>query len=392
MQARPYALIRTRPLGQGNYGGILQAYALQQALRLLGANAVTDVSPGVSVGGQRHSVNVLRARTKSVLTRFGPPGIAREAWIAEEIRDHQDDHLMRFVSEQINTVKLYNADGRVDSNILDEVDLFVTGSDQVWRAAFGRLPTYLFDFVAVNDRRPKIAYAASFGTDDEYTPATLSQTRHLARRLSAISVREASGIELVRRFWGLDAVHVLDPTMLLDAARYSSLADTVVDSNHAPELVSYVLDRTPQTRHTVGSVGKRLGLDVRPMMPPIPHTYRAYCLDPGRYARVSVEHWLAAIRDAEFVVTDSFHGTVFAIMFNRPFISVVNRNRGAARFESLLGMFDLECRLVEPGWEPSREFFASSIDWDRVNSLIDIQRQFSFDYLRRALSSTDPRA
>jgi len=386
-QSRACALIRTRPLGQGNYGGILQAYALQQALRLLGVNAITDLSPGVPVGSQGHSVSGPKSFIKRALTRFGPPGIARNTWIAEEIRGRQDQSLTRFVSERIDTIRLYDDEGRIDDKVLDEVDLFITGSDQVWRAAFGRVPTYLFDFVAADDPRPKIAYAASFGTDDEYTPEMLNQTRGLARRLSAISVRESSGIELVRRFWGLDAVHVLDPTLLLEATRYSSLADATVESNHVPGLVSYVLDRTLPTQRTVASVGVHLGLGLRPLMPPIPPTYRAYYQDPGRYARASIECWLATIRDAEFVVTDSFHGTVFAILFNRPFISVVNRDRGAARFESLLRMFGLERRLVEPGWEPSREFFASSIDWGRVNSLIDINRELSFDYLRKALSS-----
>lgn len=387
-QEAPLAIIRTRPLSQGNYGGILQAYALQQVLDSLGVRSATDVSPGVAVGSRPQFLGDARRRVRGVLTRIPSPVPIRRSWLAETIRGAQDEELARFVTEEIRTVELYGPSGRVDSDILNRAALFVTGSDQVWRSAFGRIPTYLFDFLDPEDSRPRIAYAASFGTEGaEYDAELITETRELALRLTAVSVREASGVTIAKDIWGVDAVHVLDPTMLLDPTHFSVLAGSRLKQWGSSGLVSYVLDQSPGTLYTVSQGALMLGLDVNPMMPRLPSSYREYQKDPERFARLSVESWIASIRDADFVITDSFHGTVFAILFNRPFLAVVNHARGASRFASLLRTFGLENRLVSPGASVERDLFERSIDWGRVNARIREERERSLSFLGAALAT-----
>lgn len=388
--ARPQrALVRTRPLGQGNYGGILQAYALQQALALLGVDATTDVSLGVPCNEYRRIVKRLRSAVKKFLVRMGSPIGVRESWVADAVRPMRDQQLVKFISDRIRTVSLYDDKGKIDPSVLSSIDLFVTGSDQVWRAAFGRVSSYLFDFLDLEDTRPRIAYAASFGTDeDEYSNSLISTTRILAQHLTAVSVREASGVDIARRLWGVEATHVADPTVLLDRQHYSDLAESAVAPYSTGRLVSYVLDPNEHTREVLDLVSRELELPVATLLPDAPLTYRAYTAHPTTYDRPGVEAWLRAIRDAEFVVTDSFHGTVFSILFNRPFVTIANRSRGQARFQSLLETFSLESRAVSPGAKLPVERISSAIDWNAVNAKLLAERTSSFKFLQEAMGGT----
>lgn len=383
--ARQRVLIRTRPLSQGNYGGILQAYAMQRVLVRLGFEPITDLSRGdeARTAGVR---SALTSGIKRLAVRSGLPGVTRRSWVAELLREERDIALRAFITDRIQSAALYGYAGEINADLLDGTDVFLVGSDQVWRSAYGRVPTYLFDFVSEGDQRPRIAYAASFGTDDlsEYTSDVLGVTRELAQRFRAISVREASGVNICSSQWGMAATHVLDPTMLLTADDYTELTRSV-SFKSAPKVVSYVLDQGPQVDLSVHCVACHFSSFPHPLLPPDPPTLTAYRRSPETYSRPSVEQWVAAIAGAEFLITDSFHGTVFAILHNIPFLTIVNRKRGATRFQSLLGLFGLEDRLQEPGQAVSAQFLNRVPDWDRVNAKLAVERQKSFDFLHNAL-------
>lgn len=380
-------MIRTRPLGQGNYGGILQAYALQRVLESLGLAPTTDVSTGRRLG--RRPTQWVRTLLKSVLVRAGVPSTVRTRWVAEVIGRERDAELIRFVSDQIHTGALYDESGNVRDEMLDDVDAFVVGSDQVWRPAFGRLPSYLFDFLAVDDHRPRIAYAASFGTDEiaEFTPDLVAQTKPLARQFDHVSVREASGVDLCRDMWGVDALHVLDPTMLLAPDHYRTLSEDATPYSTEGGLCTYLLDAGPTVERQVESVEEWLGHAASPLLPELPLGLSDYRRAPERYTRPTVEQWLVAIDKADFIVTDSFHGTVFAVLFQTPFVTIVNRARGAARFRSLLAGLGLGDRLLEPGEPVTPRLIQEEIPWESVRARIDAERQASMAFLRRSFES-----
>ena len=103
------------------------------------------------------------------------------------------------------------------------------------------------------------------------------------------------------------------------------------------------------------------------------------------YKLPSIEHWLKSFNDAEYVITDSFHGTVFSILFHKPFICVGNKDRGMSRFHSLLKMFGLENRLVDVFH--IKELSLNGINWDSVDEILSLKRDEAMSFIKRALDS-----
>jgi hypothetical protein len=215
----------------------------------------------------------------------------------------------------------------------DKYDAYVVGSDQVWRPCYNdHLMNNYLDFVE-NDKAIKIAYSASFGVDQwETDEATTRQVAELAKQFDAISVREQSGIRLCKEYLGVEAVQVLDPTLLLDAEDYRKIYGK--QKNTEPYIATYVLDSNKDIQKMVKNIAKATGLEIRPLGK----------LSAKGFA--SIEDWLAGIDGAKYVITDSFHGSVFSIIFGKQFITLGNESRGMSRFESLLNQFNLKERLV----------------------------------------------
>lgn len=386
--ARPQVLIRTRPLGEGNYGGILQAFAMQRVLLSMGIEPITDTSRGdASLGPVKRVLRFIVSSGKRLLVRLGPRGLVRQRWVSNALRAERDRELSRFVRDELCTVEVFDRSGVADQVVLGGPDGFLVGSDQVWRAAYGRVPGYLLDMLAATDPRPRVAYAASFGTDDprEYSPELAAETKILAQRFSAISVREDSGIRLAKELWGVGATLVLDPTLLLTRHDYIELCSRAVPFVPENSFVHYVLDRNPSVLQRVDEVASILDGAGYSLLPPDPLSISDFRERPELYARPSIEQWLGAIAHSRFIVTDSFHGTVFAIIFNTPFVTVVNESRGAARFHSVLKLFGLENRAVARGNIINPELVGSRIDWEDVNARLMRYREDSVHFLKTAM-------
>ena len=105
----------------------------------------------------------------------------------------------------------------------------------------------------------------------------------------------------------------------------------------------------------------------------------------NNYISPSCDVWLNAFLKAKYVVCDSFHGMVFSIIFNKPFIVLKNRNRGMTRFLSLLNRLNLQDRLIEETSEDYINIIDTPIDWKKVNELITQMREVSINYLKKAL-------
>jgi len=311
-------------------------------------------------------------------------GYNRATWFRDAVRRGTDGELRRFVAQHIDTVQLFRSPHHPDPTVLAGIDAFLVGSDQVWRRSYGDVRSYLLDFLPDDDLRPRASYAASFGHDniDDYEDDLMVDSARLARRLDTVSVREDSAVKIAANSWGVSAVHHLDPTMLLDPAIYRDLASTASDRMPRGRLVDYVLDNDTTMRRTVSSLSKALGEDALSLLPPHPRTYREYRSQPDRYQKRSIEGWLDAISGARFIVTDSFHGTVFAILHNVPFVAIMNGGRGASRFESLLDSVGLRERLVPAGAKVSSELVCKAIDWKAVNVRLSMERSRSLEYLQ----------
>lgn len=391
-QNRPHILIRTLPISKWNYGGILQAYALQEVLRDFGMVPITDISRvrRPTLGTIR---DVAADRIKRSAAAALPPIGQLKQW-GERAEQQKADRtesgnaLKRFVDSHIDTVRLYRKSGRVDQLVLRGIDAFVAGSDQIWRRRYSDVASYLFDFLG-DDQRVRISYAASFGVDDinDYGPILSKRSAALARRLTAVSVREASGVEICREQWGIDAEQHLDPTMLLDRSHYDDIASSYRHSHAIGALVSYLLDSSDGKVTLVDEISSSLGLRVSSVLP------RKSGAEPDEAAssspaRLPMEGWIKSFADAEFVITDSFHGVVFSILYNKPFLAISNEARGNSRFDSILSFFGLQDRLIDAN-SADRPVVSGQIDWIAVNHRLATGRADGAAYLRRHLDDPD---
>jgi len=354
--------ILTQPLGH-NYGGLLQAYALQHHLKAAGHAVETIDDRRKPEVGRVPIGTIMRNIGRLVFGRIRSlPTAQRQADRLANLAAFRDRHLA------MSPAILGDAALR-DHFRTQRFDAVIVGSDQVWRPRYSpNILNFYLDFVEDGDMPiRKLSYAASFGVDSwEYTPELTAQCGRLLQTFDAVSVREASAVTLCREKFGIEPDWVVDPTLLLEPGDYDDLLQDAPGNPHAGGVVAYVLHPSRGKRRIADEVAAALGCEVSVIIPEtplaqIPRGEMAAHRYPG------VDSWLRQVRNARFVVTDSFHGTVFAILFNRPFIAIGNPVRGMARFESLLSQFGLADRLVGPEAAVTPAMIRAEIDWDAVN-------------------------
>lgn len=343
-----------------NYGGIIQNYALQQVLLKLGHEPLTfehDTCYGRTRWFLRTAKQILTAHSLKKLPDY-PVYKGRIG----------NKNFIKFVLKNIRSVTVNDfTPGLIRKYGLDG---YIVGSDQIWRPAFNlgnRLGNMFLDFA--DDEVRKIAYAASFGCKEwEYTKEQEQMCAKLVKRFDAISVREASGVDLCKEYFKVNATLVLDPTLLLDKEYYIKICKDVpkkqkhifVYSLVASEGVLAVAEKVAEVME-LPIVVKKAGSKVK--------------------KEDTIENWLAEFRDADYVVTDSFHGMVFSIIFNKPFEIVMNPSGGNDRYISLLSQLGLMERIVKDETLPSD----SVIDWQDVNFQLASLQEISLDFLRNNL-------
>lgn len=325
--------ILTLPL-HTNYGGILQCYALQTVLQRMGHEVRVLVKPQY---GRSYCVIYPLAICKRLIKRFilgQNVNILRAQH--EIIRINTD----KFIKQYIHQYRCRHWNPR----LADKFDAIVVGSDQVWRPEYSQSIEQAFLSFLGDSRIKRVAYAASFGVETcEYTKEQLKICSPLLKKFDAVSVRESSGINLCRNYFGVDAVQMLDPTLLLSADDYRALINNAVTKPSDGNMLVYILDKTEEKITLVNKIAKDKGLV--PFWLDSPDEQNKN-LPLDKRAKMPVEQWLRSFDDAEFVCTDSFHGCVFSIIFRKQFLAIGNKERGMSRFRSLLNQFCLGEKLI----------------------------------------------
>ena len=370
--------ILTQPLLE-NYGGLLQCYALQTILKKLGHEAWVV---------QRTS-GELQGFTKKVLfsciKQFDKIFLGGRLVKRLRPNTYAKRNTSYFVLNYINpkTKLITTTETLKKCNVEQNFEAYIVGSDQVWRPVYSPcINNYFLDFLSPQDRIKRIAYAASFGVDEwEFSEEETSVCKDLIKLFDGVSVREDSATALCEKYLGRnDALHVLDPTMLLEKEDYIRIVEKEKEPKSPGNLFCYILDESSEKNQVVESIASQIDA--------VPFTQMPKCklTDENLKDRLedcvypSVTAWLRAFMDADMVVTDSFHGCVFSIIFNKPFWVIGNHSRGMARFESLLSMFGLEERLIKRT-SMSVEF-TSPIDWARVNAIKKDWQEKSYNFLK----------
>ena len=357
--------VLTLPL-KGNYGGVLQAFALTTFLKNNGFDAYL-----VDRQWNQKKKNISYYIQKIIFHHLviGKVKKFTNKWI----------HPKTFEIRSQEMMKELNNEG---------FDAFVVGSDQVWRVEHtsGVKNNYFLDFV--DDKKvKKIAYAASFGKDSvDGDEEKLKEISELLKDFNAISVREESGVKICSDIFNVEAKQVLDPVLLLNSNDYIQIIDKS-SSKLKNTLTTYVLDASVVNNNIINDVSKKLNLDA------VSINYKKdpalllknKSLDFYNYIYPSVSNWLRGFRDAEFIVTDSFHGTVFSILFKKQFLVIGNEKRGLARFNSILGKLGLLDRLITRKNPYNVEMLSKKIDYERVYKVLESEKTFSKNFIINAL-------
>ena len=321
--------ILTHPIG-ANYGGIMQAYALQHVLRTLGYSPVTMDIPFIY---PRPLWRRFLSFGYHTLTRM----LYHTPWRTRILQQHTD----RFVQQHIvRTPRLGSEAELVKYYREHPAEAYVVGSDQVWRQQFvPMLSDFFFDFIPEADPVRRIAYAASFGVDPiDISPECIPRYAELLQRFVAISVREQSAEIVLREQFGCESQWVLDPTMLLTRAEYIEIFD--LHTQPESRLFAYILDHSMEKLEIVQETAELHHANYRVFSPW--HYWAEWGARLEDCILPPVEEWLEGILNAESVVTDSFHGVVFSLIFGKPFVGIVNKRRGCSRFDTLIESFGLE--------------------------------------------------
>lgn len=358
-----------------NYGGILQSYALQTVLERLGHE--------VYVFNREQQYD--KTRWKYIPKRFVKRIIGRDVVIFQEARYKKEapmicQHIWNFRKKYIHEYIIKSFDDIKKMNL----DAIIVGSDQVWRPCYfksqwnvGIENAFLSFTRDWNIKR--IAYAASFGVNDwEFSDQETQLVAEAGKLFSVISVREDSGIKLLKEKLNLDSIQVLDPTLLLSRDDYVKLIEKAGIGKSSGNLLTYILNPSSKKTNFINEVAKAKGL--------IPFSVNNSNVKQTapieQRIMPSIEKWLQGFSDAKLVLTDSFHACVFAIIFHKQFIVIGNKERGMSRFESLLDLFGLKDRLVNIGDDISS---LDEIDFSAVDKIYDTLKEESESFLFNAL-------
>lgn len=339
-----------------NYGAVLQSYALQRVISSSGAECeiVDYICPKIKKDYAPFRIyrnDFIKSFAKSLIM------YRRRAKRRDSFKPFFDNYLVKskkqYTSENIDTLK-------------NDYDLFVSGSDQVWSpGCAGFDPVYFLTFA---DDNQKYSYAASFAR----TTLPQEKINEYQKRLSGFrkfSVREESGERLVKELTGRDAVTHLDPTLLISSEEWGKIAISKIDK---PYILIFTANPQVSLLDFALKLSKEKKLPVY-YINDAPHINRngiKYIVAP------SVEEFVGYFKGAEYVITNSFHGTALSVIFNRNlFVEFKNKSGRNIRSEELLKMLGIEREITDGNCEETK------IDWSDVNLKIKEYTNESLIYL-----------
>ena len=351
-----------------NYGNRLQNYALQEILRKLGHDALTvDYTPVYPASSFSNITSEKKKANRFFPLRMIPKKAVRRIVrfmnryaYRKKIKSFND-----FVRKKIKWTDEKYTLGSDFNALNDEFDFMIAGSDQIWNPYWeGTQPVYFMEFVPPEKR---IAYAASFGVS-EIPDDMRERYRAYMNQIPMISCREDTGCSIVENLTGKRPVHVLDPVFLLTKNEWSVIENkpSCCHFLRKPYVLVYFLGSISESANErIKSLRHVIFLDRR---------------DKFNSIFASPEEFVYLVSHAEMILTDSFHGCVFSLIFNKPFayfdreVSGGNRDM-SSRLSSLSRL--INCRISEEG--------ITSNDYPAINQILERERIKSMNFLEASL-------
>lgn len=335
-----------------NYGGVLTYYSLYKCIEKMGLNPLMI---------QRSSSDIINA-TETVPIRFS--------------------------KKHYNISESYPYDKMVELNKI--CDKFIVGSDQLWNPNLMKYSGKQYFLSFVDKKNKKVSYATSLGDTMNCDSEFIKKYKVYLDRFDSISVRENYAVDVLKEYMNVNADCVCDPIFLNGVGIFDELtSDSVLklpESNNY--VLNFLLDPNEQKINGCRFVREKLGIEEKinfTNLQNVENNVRGF-MGEDVQVNAEIEDLLKAYKNASFIVTDSFHGTCLALLFNKPFVSFANKKRGEKRFISLLEGYGLDDRLLfNIDNVYNTESLFTPIDYERINNIIDEKRKVGAVWLENAL-------
>lgn len=284
----------------------------------------------------------------------------------------------------------YSPEQMVENN--KYFDGYIVASDTLWYydAMINQGYNFLLDFA--DDDKRKISYATSFGNTKRFFPdSEIPYAKFLMNRFDHVSVREFEGVDICKNVFEVDATQVMDPVFLCDQSNWEMLANNAERKTSGKFLFSYMLDPTPDKATELQKLAKKLKLKLVTVTDRQNKAEERENIlkDCGIISKATIEEVVYHLKNASFVVTDSFHGYCFSLIFNKPFVVLINRIRGASRFDTLSSITNTKNQLFESfkEFENIKPEELLNLNYSNINELIHVAVNDSKIWLNNALFS-----
>lgn len=340
-----------------NYGAVLQAYALQQYLKKSGFETEIINYVPFKIKAREFLSNIKRLQINNLKKEYRINKFRNENMVLSRKKFHSNNQLYKYCNDY---------------------DTYICGSDQVWNEWFLRSSeskpnlSYYLNFVSTGKKR--ISYATSFGAN-KLSDENANLVKPELEKFNNIGVRENTGKSIIENL-GLKAHLVVDPTLLLDVNEYNELIADINIKDHY-KLFSYVL-------HTNQDISLKINNYIFDNF--FNNKDKKYHNEP-----IGIPEWLYALKNSEFVLTNSFHGSIFSIVFHRPFLVVpVEGSKMNDRITTLLKSVGLENRMIDDFNESIIDkLMNETIDWEKVDEKLKGMRKDSIEFFGNSLAQKE---
>jgi len=370
--------------GYFNYGNRLQNYALQEVIKKMGYDVDTILHHEKLFNSNENKVVRIAKRILNLkkLTLFQLKSKIKNRTKVNKINSMKEERIpefkrfsQKYICETSYTISSYN----LPENLSDRYNYFVAGSDQIWNPNYQYhkevIPAIEYLTFAPNEKR--LSYAASFGVS-VIPEQFINRAKHGLDGMSSILVREQAGVKIVKELTGRDAQLVLDPTMLLTKEKWLSIAE---QNDHKPKrkyLLTYFLGEfTTETLKYIKEVSSKHNLEV----------IHLEDFQNVELYKANPSHFIDFINSAAIFLTDSFHGVVFSILLETPFVVFKRMENGPSmysRIETLLETFQLENRQV--GFMNYSSSKLLNLEFKQAREILENEREKSFNHFSDSFS------
>ena len=372
-----------------NFGSMLQILATQKAIKMMGWDyEIVRYDKGTLLF---YLTNITRVFNpyfmKGKIELFKKK---RKLGNYPEIRKGNSDRNRRIADYREKYIGPYSVVYRGYSKLKEaarQYDSVIVGSDQLWTPA--GIKSKFYNLLFVPDRIRKISFATSFGVG-EIPESQIKMTRKYLNRIDFLSTREIKGADIIRNLTGREAKVALDPTLLFDSKEWEEIFPAKKLMNE-PYILAYFLGANEEHRDAVEKLKKETGLKVVTIPFMDVFVERDLTFGDEKLFNVGPVEFLNLIRNAEYICTDSFHGSVFSILNHKKFLTFNRTNNNDkhtrnSRIDSLFSLLNLEERRYRQGVE-IREALEKKIDYKYVDERLEDLRKETFEFLDNALNS-----